>query len=56
MRLSTWIVLALASVGAAAAARKALRLDGETLGRHLSERCDDLTRQLELRLDQKKAA
>lgn len=56
MKLSTWIVLAVAAGGAAIAARKALQPDAEKLGRNLSERCDDLSRQLQLRLGERQTA
>ena len=51
MKPSTWILLAVAAGGAALATRKALASDPDRRSRSLSTRCDDLARELQLRLE-----
>ncbi|RYG40992.1 hypothetical protein EON79_21600 [bacterium] len=51
MKPSTWILLAVAAASAALATRKALAPDTERTSRDLSARCDDLSRELQRRLE-----
>lgn len=56
MKPSTWILLAVAAGGAALAARRVLAADPERTGRSLTDRCDHLSRELQLRLESQRGS